>query len=309
MNQCLISLGANLGNPRETMRRAAKEIIEATNARAVRASQLYRTPPIGGPTGQGDFLNAVLAIETALNMHELPAVLHAVEAKLGRHRQMRWEARPIDLDILLFSDQRLWSPDLKIPHPRMAFRSFVIKPAAEIVPQWRDPVSQMSIGELSLVLDQARSLVVLTSNSVDWLSSLIPSIAETDDCVNQDVQILKYAEDVSIAVMPPVTSASASNSLNICLEAASRKSAELGIPISGLLVSLSEENSKAMTDAKSSMQWEAALNLTSDADNAIRFQGPRYLIAPCNKEWAVHEIRASMDAMKSFVEPTGEALI
>ena len=309
MQQCLISLGANLGNPRDTMRRAAIEIIDATNAHAVRASQLYRTPPIGGPTGQGDFLNAVLALETELEIQDLREALHAVEAKLGRHRQMRWEARPIDLDILLYSNQRVWTSELKIPHPRMAFRSFVIKPAAEIVPSWRDPVSQMTIGELAGVLEQVRSLVVLTSNSDEWLRNLSQSLSATLDPSTDQEHVIKYSDQVWIAVMPASETDCKLDSLNYILEKARETSVEFGRPLAGILVSLADVPGTIESPLSSTLAWDDALNLTSNNTSSIDFCGPRYLISPCNFDWAVHEIQASLDAMKCFVEPTGETLI
>ncbi len=309
MQQCLISLGANLGNPRDTMRRAAKEIIDATNANAVRASQLYRTPPIGGPTGQGDFLNAVLALETEIEIQDMREALHAVEAKLGRHRQMRWEARPIDLDILLYSNQRVWTPELRIPHPRMAFRSFVIKPAAEIVPQWRDPVSQMTIGELASVLEQDRSLVVLTSNSDDWLRNLSQSLDPTTDPSKDQEHVIKYSDQVWIVAMPGSETDSKLDSLNYILKKAREMSFGVGIPLAGILVSLADAPETIASPLRSTLAWDDALNLTSNNTSSIDFCGPRYLISPCNLDWAVHEIQASLDAMKCFVEPTGETLI
>jgi 2-amino-4-hydroxy-6-hydroxymethyldihydropteridine diphosphokinase len=112
------------------------------------ASHIYRTPPVGGPTGQGEFLNAIVSLKTEADPFAVWRVLRTIEERLGRRRQHRWEARAIDLDLILHGDQRVWTPHFKIPHPRMAMRRFVLAPAAEIAPDLIDPVTGWTITKL-----------------------------------------------------------------------------------------------------------------------------------------------------------------
>lgn len=107
-------------------------------------SSLYRTAPVGGPPGQPDYLNAVLALEPRPSFAEpraLLAALHQIEAALGRRRRVRWEARVLDLDLLAMGQTVIDGPELILPHPRMLARPFVLVPLLELAPDWIDPRS------------------------------------------------------------------------------------------------------------------------------------------------------------------------
>ena len=148
MPHCLISLGANLGHPRESLKAAWRMLQESFGSDPIVASHIYRTPPVGGPSGQGEFLNAMVSLQTDTDPFAVWRVLRTIEERLGRRRQHRWEARAIDLDLILHGDQRIWTPHFKIPHPRMAMRRFVLAPAAEIAPGLIDPVTGWTIARL-----------------------------------------------------------------------------------------------------------------------------------------------------------------
>jgi 2-amino-4-hydroxy-6-hydroxymethyldihydropteridine diphosphokinase len=177
MPRSLISLGANLGNVRETMLAAGRMLRETFPEAEFQFSSLYRTPPVGGPSGQDDFLNAVVAIRSSHNVWEVWDGIKRVETELGRQRQHRWEARRIDIDVLLHDDVRIWTPHFKVPHPRMCMRAFILRPAKEIAGDWRDPVSQLTINELERHLNQTtRTLVVTPSEALRvQLQSALPS--------------------------------------------------------------------------------------------------------------------------------------
>jgi 2-amino-4-hydroxy-6-hydroxymethyldihydropteridine diphosphokinase len=128
-----IGLGANLGDPIETMRAARRAL--AAHGEVVAVSSLYRTPA-WGVTDQPPFVNAALALETPLAPYPLLAALKSLEAELGRVASFRWGPRAIDLDILTFGDLRLDAPDLTIPHARLAERAFALVPLAEIDPAY-----------------------------------------------------------------------------------------------------------------------------------------------------------------------------
>jgi 2-amino-4-hydroxy-6-hydroxymethyldihydropteridine diphosphokinase len=104
-----------------------------------KVSRFIETNPVGGPAGQGEFLNAAAEIETILRPRLLLESLSEIELRLGRARSEHWGPRPIDLDILLIGQQRIAEPDLTVPHPRMHFRRFVLAPLVDIAPDLSHP--------------------------------------------------------------------------------------------------------------------------------------------------------------------------
>jgi 2-amino-4-hydroxy-6-hydroxymethyldihydropteridine diphosphokinase len=140
VTQALISLGSNVGDRRGTLDHAVELLSETSHLRVVEHSAFYATAPVGGPSGQGEFLNGAAIVETKLKSQELLAELQRIEQALGRQRHERWDARTIDLDLLLYGNQRLRTPELTVPHPRMSFRPFVLVPACEIAGDWKHPV-------------------------------------------------------------------------------------------------------------------------------------------------------------------------
>ena len=127
-----VALGANLGDARATVRDAIAALDRLPQTRLLRASALYRSAPweASGP----DFINAVAAIETGLGAHELLHALQALELQAGRERPYRNAPRTLDLDLLLYGDALIDSPELIVPHPRLRERAFVLLPLAEISP-------------------------------------------------------------------------------------------------------------------------------------------------------------------------------
>jgi 2-amino-4-hydroxy-6-hydroxymethyldihydropteridine diphosphokinase len=124
----VVGIGSNLGD-REALIRRAAELIGAT-----RTSTIIETEPWGDPD-QPRFLNAVAEVETTLPARSLLAHLLDVERRLGRERVgRRWGPRTIDLDLLLYGDERIDEPGLVVPHPRLHERAFVLEPLAELDP-------------------------------------------------------------------------------------------------------------------------------------------------------------------------------
>jgi len=128
-----IGLGSNLGDRLANINKAIEYLRENQDIAVEEVSSIIETEPQGGPP-QGKFLNAVVKIRTALKPKELLRVLQGIEEKLGRVRNIKNGPRTIDLDILLYGDEKIDEPDLKIPHPRMRERSFVLRPLLEIEP-------------------------------------------------------------------------------------------------------------------------------------------------------------------------------
>ena len=149
----LIALGANLpsqaGPPAGTLQRALGEL-ERQGVKIARVSPFYETPAWPDPA-QPNFVNAVAVLRTLLQPVELLVLLHGVETAFGRLRSASNAPRTLDIDLLDY-DGRVMTEGVVLPHPRMAGRSFVLVPLAEIAPDWRDPVSGRSIGDLLAVL-------------------------------------------------------------------------------------------------------------------------------------------------------------
>ena len=176
-NRFLIALGANLGGTAEKNAAAidaAIGMIEQAGIKATQRSDDWRSPAFPADSGP-DFVNACACLETALTPQELLAVLHGIEAELGRTRGARWAARVIDIDILAAGalilpdretqahwmalppeDQRRLAPEeLILPHPRLHERAFVLVPLAQIAPDWVHPVLQRSVRVMEAALDPA----------------------------------------------------------------------------------------------------------------------------------------------------------
>ncbi|KPQ07957.1 MAG: 2-amino-4-hydroxy-6-hydroxymethyldihydropteridine diphosphokinase FolK [Rhodobacteraceae bacterium HLUCCA12] len=176
-NCFLIALGANLGGTPEknaSVIYAAIGMIAAAGIKVTRTSNFWQTPAYPADSGP-DFVNACACVDSDLEPDMLLAVLHEVEARLGRVRRVRWGARAIDIDLLAAgsrilpdavtlrswmdlgaADQRRLAPDrLILPHPRLHERAFVLVPLAQIAPDWVHPVLKKSARELEQALDPA----------------------------------------------------------------------------------------------------------------------------------------------------------
>jgi 2-amino-4-hydroxy-6-hydroxymethyldihydropteridine diphosphokinase len=134
----LLGLGSNLGE----RRRILKEAVDSL-PRVTAVSGLYETDPVGGPSGQGKYLNLVVAIDSDSTPRQLLGMCHRLEAAAGRVRGERWGPRPLDIDILYIDGERVEEPDLQVPHPRMWERRFVLVPLADVAPElllegWED---------------------------------------------------------------------------------------------------------------------------------------------------------------------------
>ena len=134
-----VAMGSNLGDREAHILQAADDITQLPDCTSLVASAIYQSAPMG-PQDQPDYLNSACSFECELTPQQLLVELKTIERQHGRTQStLRWTARPLDLDILLFGDQQIESPELTIPHPGIASRSFVLWPLAELQPDLHLP--------------------------------------------------------------------------------------------------------------------------------------------------------------------------
>jgi 2-amino-4-hydroxy-6-hydroxymethyldihydropteridine diphosphokinase len=150
--RAFVGLGSNLGDREAQIRLALEALRQVADTHVVRVSSIYDTEPVG-EVHQPNFLNGVAQIDTQLSARQLLWNLQLIERRLGRVRAQRWGPRTIDLDLLLFGDLVLDEPDLKIPHPELTRRAFVLVPLVELDPQLVHPESGETLIQILSRLD------------------------------------------------------------------------------------------------------------------------------------------------------------
>ena len=145
--RAFLGLGSNLGDRRAELARAVAGL-----PNVVAVSRLYETEPVGGPPGQGPYLNLVVELDTGLGARQLLDVARRLEAAAQRRRDVRWGPRTLDVDVLLVGDEVVDDDDLVVPHPRMWQRRFVVDPLADLAPELVPPeVREGAGGEVEVV--------------------------------------------------------------------------------------------------------------------------------------------------------------
>lgn len=178
MPTSLIALGSNIGDRAATLGTALSEIDALPNVCVEQHSKFYNYPAIGGDSPQHEYLNAVAVIETSIAPHILLDQLQRIESRHGRTRTARWGARTLDLDLLTYDDEIIDTATLIVPHPRMAYRRFVLEPAAEVAPKLIHPIIGWPLDRLALHLNAGRDEVAVLSptpalrDHVSWHLSL-----------------------------------------------------------------------------------------------------------------------------------------
>lgn len=159
-----LGLGGNIGDPVAAMADALRRLDQLRDCRVTSVSRLYRTPP-WGKIDQADFYNACAAVETLLEPQELLAACLEIERTMKRVRVERWGPRTIDIDILTFAGRTIDAEHLKIPHPRMTERAFVLMPLADIGPDLL--VKERSVAEWLAEADQS-GIAIANENRAWW---------------------------------------------------------------------------------------------------------------------------------------------
>ncbi|MBI5403877.1 MAG: 2-amino-4-hydroxy-6-hydroxymethyldihydropteridine diphosphokinase [Ignavibacteriae bacterium] len=142
-----LGLGSNIGDKKMFIESAVLRISEITRTKVIRSSLLYRTEP-WGIKNQDFFLNSVVEIETGLKPEELLKELKKIETSVGREKREKWHEREIDIDILFYDGIIFENDQVKIPHPELHKRNFVLVPMCELNPEFVHPVIKKSMLEL-----------------------------------------------------------------------------------------------------------------------------------------------------------------
>ena len=292
----MISLGANLGDTLATMQTAERLLVECFGASRVGFASLLATPAIGGPPGQSEFLNSVARIQTDGDVFELWHQLRQIESLLGRERRTRWESRRIDLDILLFNDLRIWTPQLKVPHPRMVTRSFAILPAAELSPQWIEPVTGQNLQTLANRLpykfEPATGLLELLPASSFEGPRRIVVIGET----RMSKRLKEAWLDSSNGIFEVELIASESDFLPTPKTLAAIDAELTKQPVTLLVVAVDCPDPLNVAWEDYSRDWAIALALSEPG--LSQWSLPVYLLNASDIPWAIHELSAAVSAMQ-----------
>jgi 2-amino-4-hydroxy-6-hydroxymethyldihydropteridine diphosphokinase len=144
-----VALGSNLGDRYATLSAAVRRLRAEPGLRVVESSEFYETAPVNCPAGSGEFLNAVVAVETDRDPHDLLRLLLRIERQFGRVRSEANSPRTLDLDLILYGDRVIDTPELTLPHPRTHERSFVLVPLAEVGEEVVHPTLKKTAGELA----------------------------------------------------------------------------------------------------------------------------------------------------------------
>lgn len=146
-----VALGSNIGDSQAILEAAIKTLVQTPGILLEARSSWYQTKAVGPQ--QPDYLNGCVTLQVEMLPQQLLEALLGIEQQFGRVRQERWGPRTLDLDLLLYDDLIVDTPNLQIPHPRMRDRAFVLVPLAEIASDWVEPVSRCVIKELLKEVD------------------------------------------------------------------------------------------------------------------------------------------------------------
>ncbi|MGH2693964.1 MAG: 2-amino-4-hydroxy-6-hydroxymethyldihydropteridine diphosphokinase [Actinomycetota bacterium] len=139
MTVAYVGIGSNVGDRVDFCLRAVRELETSSGITVEKVSKLYETSPLGGPP-QRSFVNLVVKLDSEFDARSLLQLCKDIEQRIGREPSpIRWGPRVVDLDLLIFGDEKINEPDLEVPHPRLTERRFALVPLLEVDPDVTDP--------------------------------------------------------------------------------------------------------------------------------------------------------------------------
>ncbi|MCA9137742.1 MAG: 2-amino-4-hydroxy-6-hydroxymethyldihydropteridine diphosphokinase [Planctomycetales bacterium] len=295
ISQCVISFGSNLGDRRELIAAAARRIAECDlilAGDALRTSRLFETPPIGGPGGQEPFLNAIGVFQTQSPARAVLDLLQHLESDLGRQRRLRWDARSIDLDVVLYGNLVGGTAGLVVPHPRYTARQFVLRPACDVAAHFRDPRFGWTLHELSEHLSADVPSLALVTGRKETRELLCHRLAEEHGIAIRTANRFHFFAGASenrwvSDFLPTLPARPQSQSDHPKLPISSLT----GLP--RLLVRIQQSSAADRWPAPHQM-WPGG------------WRWPEYRLEIDDIDWAVSELASALDSMRCSAEPVTE---
>ncbi|MBX7164918.1 MAG: 2-amino-4-hydroxy-6-hydroxymethyldihydropteridine diphosphokinase [Pirellulales bacterium] len=276
MIRALVALGSSLGDRSATLDAAVAACEEVPGLRVLACSRWWATRGVGGTAPQSEFLNGALVAETSLTPHELLGRLQVVEQRLGRTRDRRWAPRTLDLDLLLYGDVVIETPRLEVPHPRMSFRRFVLDPACEVAAEMLHPVCRQSLDELRAALDRRPR----------WAAVIGPTRTECEELAERAAAAIG-GRHVAVAEVGSWSDASGVDRWSLCSDWRPGASADLPAD---------ERCWPVLCAFVADAPAANAVPLVVDQAGVLRAPGPLLRLAPGEREQAVIELVAALQA-------------
>jgi 2-amino-4-hydroxy-6-hydroxymethyldihydropteridine diphosphokinase len=307
MPQCLVSFGSNLGTRDSAIVAAARHLAANPAVENFRASRLFETPAIGGPSGQSSFLNGVAVFDTNARAREVLYWLQEIEQDLGRRRTERWAARSIDLDVVLHGSLVGGANDLTVPHPRYTARRFVLRPACDVAPDYRDPRFGWTLRRLAEHLDAGNASLALTGSDEKVRAELCRLVE-----ANHGIRVfhaMPMPEPMAVLGTAPVPSARFG-------EASEQTRIEVvdDLPwVSAFVPALPSEDSLE-SNARSTPRLVARIQWTKPEERwpaphhiwASGLQWPEYRLEIDDLTWAAGELASALASMRCPLSPISD---
>ncbi len=300
MPQCLVSFGANLGSRDSAIITAARKLAAMPEVENFRTSRLFETPAIGGPSGQSAFLNGVCAFDTIARARDVLHCLQSIEQDLGRHRSQRWSARCIDLDVVLHGDLVGEGDDLTVPHPRYMARRFVLRPACDVAPQYRDPRCGWTLARLANHLDEGNASLALAGGGESMRTEICRRLSDE-----------RGIQTFAAAPMPPPMIVRGTAPAGLPAEPLPQTTIELSDDrpwVAGFVPPQLDEDRQPPRNVPRliaridwtdpSQRWPAPHRLWP-----ARCEWPQYQLEIDDLEWATGEIVSALDSMRCPLQP------
>lgn len=295
---------------------AARNVASSSLVDDLRASRLFETPPIGGPDGQEPFLNAVAAFETDASARQVLDLLQEIEGRLGRTRNLRWDSRSIDLDVVLHGQLVGGCTGLIVPHPRYTARQFVLQPACDVAAHYRDPRFGWTLKRLADHLSQGLPSLALVGGDAQIRRDLLDRLSKNRpllDHLGKQSEIEFLFERP--APNPTAVIGNAPASLHRDKSPQSQTiPAEISRPwVSSFLPKLPDLTSLE-TNSNHIPRLVARIERTTPetcwpAPHQMwpaGWQWPEYRLEVDDIDWAVGEIQSALDSMRCPVVPVTE---